>query len=63
MFNKSNRDVSVVDGSSNGDTGEDGHGGRRTHCSKIKDGALHSAIDGWGKKGVSGRKWQSALFV
>lgn len=34
-----------------------------------KDGALHvaalsrSAIDGWGKKGVSGRKWQSALFV
>ena len=34
-----------------------------------KDGALHvaalsrSAMDGWGKKGVSGRKWQSALFV
>ena len=78
---KSNREVSVVDGSSNGDTGEDGHGGRRTHSSKMikdkalsaltgaKDGALHvaalsrSAMDGWGKKGVSGRKWQSALFV
>ena len=77
------RNVSVVvDGSSsNGDTGEDGHGGRRTHSSKMikdkalsalagaKDGALHvaayskSAMDGWGKKGVSGRKWQSALFV
>lgn len=77
---KSNRDLSVVNGS-NGDTGEDGHGGRRTHSSKMmkdkalsaftgaKDGALHvaalsrSAMDGWGKKGVSGRKWQSALFV
>jgi hypothetical protein len=78
---KKSRDVLVVDGSSNGDTGEDGHGGRRTHSSKMmkekalsalagaKDGAMHvaafskSAMDGWGKKGVSGRKWQSALFV
>lgn len=78
---KSNRDVSVVDGSSNGDTGEDGHGGRRTHSSKMmkgkalsaltgaKDVTLHvaalgrSAMDGWGKKSVSGRKWQSALFA